>query len=332
MNSGDGSPSPLEVTAGETNSRVVDAFSKLGNSTRLSIMLALWEAYEPFAAENTVPFSALRNRVGIPQGAQFTYHLDKLVGHFVEKTDDGYELRRSGHELVRTVIAGAGLEEPSREPTEIDIDCAFCGAPTAVTYRDEWLYLVCTECEGAFGGQPDLPQGMLSGTEFDPAGLVERSPADQWRAGWLAGRSHIQLAIEGVCDACSGPMHASLDVCPDHDPEGVCDECGRRSASEAQFRCPVCKNHHRVSPRTAIVHHPTVVAFYHERGVDFQWDDGEIASLQHRGELIADHEQELVSRDPLRVRVTISHEGDELSMTLDEDVDVVEVTRTDRQG
>lgn len=39
-------------------------------------------------------------------GSQFNYHRKQLVGQFVRHTDDGYEFRRAGHQLVRTVIAG----------------------------------------------------------------------------------------------------------------------------------------------------------------------------------------------------------------------------------
>lgn len=325
MGGGDTQGSPLEATAGTTGSQVVDAFSVLGNETRLSILLALWEAYEPFAEQNAMSFSALRDAVGIRQGAQFNYHLDKLVGRFVTKNSEGYTLRRSGHELVRTVIAGAGIHDASSEPEVIDVDCGFCGAPTAVSYRDEWLFLVCTECDGAFGGRADKPEGMLSGMEFDPAGLTDRSPAERWRAGWLAGRSQVSLAIEGVCDACSGPMNASLRACRDHDSEGVCERCGRRQDVMVEFRCPICKNHHEAAPRTAVLYHPAVVAFYHQRGVNFQWDDGKIESQQRRTQMLANHEQQMSSWDPMRVIVTVRYEGESLRLTLEENLDVVEV-------
>jgi hypothetical protein len=247
--------SPLGAAAETSGERAAETFSLLANETRLAILLALWEVYEPYASDDAVSFSALRDRVGIRQGAQFNYHLDQLVGRFVEKTEDGYALRRAGHELVRIVVAGTGIEDASREPVEISTDCPFCAARTAVTYQDEWLYIVCTECGGSFQGD-GRPEWLLSGTEFDPAGLTDRRPEMMWRAGWLAGKSHSQLAVEGVCDACSGPITQSLDVC-------------------------------------------------------------------------SDHEQELVDEHPPRVRVTIRYEGDELSLLLDETLDIVEIERSD---
>jgi hypothetical protein len=32
----------------------------------------------------------------------FSYHLDKLVGHYVEETGEGYRLRNSGRKIVRS--------------------------------------------------------------------------------------------------------------------------------------------------------------------------------------------------------------------------------------
>jgi hypothetical protein len=86
-----------QAAAGAAGERATEAFATLGNETRLSILLALWEAYEPFVATNAVAFSELRERVGMRDSGQFNYHLDKLRGHFVRKTDAGYELRRAGH-------------------------------------------------------------------------------------------------------------------------------------------------------------------------------------------------------------------------------------------
>jgi len=318
----DDAATPLAEVEG-VDAEAATAFSLVGDETRLSILVALWAAYDPHAADNAVSFSALRDRVGIRQGAQFNYHLDQLVDHFVEKSDAGYELRRAGFRLVRSVIAGIGRSPPAEDPTEIDVDCPQCGAATAVLYRDEWLYLVCTNCAGFFEGE-DRPAGMLSGMGFDAAGLVDRDAAEQWRAGWQVGKAAFQQGLEGVCDACSGPMQRSLAVCRDHDPDGVCSNCGRQPAAIARFECPVCKQHHEVPPRTLVIHHPAVIAFYHDRGVAFQYADTGVAGVQERGELIAGHEQSVVGMDPPRVRVTIEYAGDELAVTLDEDVAVVD--------
>jgi AcrR family transcriptional regulator len=78
----------------------------LSNETRLAILPALWETYDPHAERNAVPFSELRDRVGIRQGGQFNYHLEQLLGHFVRKGDDGYKLRQAARHVVQAVLSG----------------------------------------------------------------------------------------------------------------------------------------------------------------------------------------------------------------------------------
>lgn len=78
-----------------------DAFSVLGNETRMEIIQELADA------SDRLPFSELRDRVGVSDSGQFNYHLDKLVGHFVEDTEDGYGLRRAGERVIEAVVSGA---------------------------------------------------------------------------------------------------------------------------------------------------------------------------------------------------------------------------------
>lgn len=327
----DSAESPLEAVAGAAGPRAIEAFSILGNETRLAILLALWEAYEPWAGENAVPFTELRNRVGIRQGQQFAYHLEKLVGHFVRKTDGGYELRRAGHQLVRSIIAGAGLEVPALDPTEVDWDCPVCGAPTMVTSHDEGLFHVCTECEGRFGDRGHFPEGTLATAHLDPAGFTDRGPEELLNAAYIAAAWATQSAIEGVCDACFGPMDGWLDLCDNHAAEGVCPNCERRYDVMARFRCPVCKNHHEMVPSCSWIamRHPAVVTFYYDRGVPLQYvsDDGESFLPRYREiDSGTDIDYELIAEDPIRVRIVFHHDGDELRLTLDEKLNVIDVS------
>lgn len=86
---------PLEAVADTVGERTTEGFEMLGSNTRLAILLALWQAQDPSPppseqSDPDVSFSALRERVGIRDSGQFNYHLDKLVGTFVEQTDAGY--------------------------------------------------------------------------------------------------------------------------------------------------------------------------------------------------------------------------------------------------
>jgi DNA-binding transcriptional ArsR family regulator len=323
------SDSPLEAAAGAAGPDTVEAFKLLGDETRLAILLALWEAYDPHADDDPVSFSQLYDRVSVSDSGTFTYHLDKLVGNYVESVDDGYRLRNSGLNLVRAVIAGAGLEERRLEPTPIPRTCTQCDAPVELSYDDERLYHTCTECDGHIG--PDSaersPRGtLLAYDNFNPAGLTDRTAEEVFVASSIEYHRSITMLIRGVCPECSGPVEATIVVCEDHDaPSGeLCAACGTWNEVRVRYVCSVCKNSGSYPAWVAVFDHPAIVGFYHEHGFDMTFgleDPADCAELWNR--LI--REQELVSREPLRVRVTVTESGDALHLTLDGDLEVVEV-------
>ncbi|MEF8884798.1 MAG: helix-turn-helix domain-containing protein, partial [Haloarculaceae archaeon] len=79
-----------------------EAFAALADDTRVDILRALWSDEDQRAT-----FSELREAVGMRDSGQFNYHLDKLVGRFVRKTDDGYELTLAGLYVNGAIEAGA---------------------------------------------------------------------------------------------------------------------------------------------------------------------------------------------------------------------------------
>ena len=325
--------SPLDETPEVAGRRATEAFKLLGNETRLAILLALWEAYEPHTGENAVTFTELRNGVGIRQGAQFNYHLDKLVGRFVRKTDDGYELLRSGRKLVQSILAGTGIEDPVLGPTEIDAPCPFCGAPTAVTYEHNYVYRLCTECDGDADPTAEHPRGALSGWTFEPTGLSDRTAEEVYVASTVKTFSRIALRFEGICPDCSGPVRWSFDICESHDPSanGPCPECERERPVVAREACTVCKSSGVGSPGIKTLFHPSVVSFYYAHGVEVGFSGNtDYADVVRTLGLVEGVEEEVVSTDPLRIRVTFSHDGDELHLLLDEGMNVVEVDRRER--
>lgn len=318
---------PLEAVARATSSHVAEAFSALGNETRLAILVALWEAYDPYDDDNMVPFSDLYDSVGLRDSGQFNYHLKKLTGQFIRKSDDGYELRRAGQKLVRAVIAGTGLEDPAFGPAEIDLDCWLCGAPTAVTYQDEWLYHICTECDGLFSGDDEEPDRYLGGMSLDPAGLANRAPEELLAVSWIQTIHHLYLGIEGICNECSGEMSRLLHICEEHDPNGTCANCGRRVRMIGRFRCTVCKTAHTAPPNLLLSYHPAVIAFYHEHGISLQYGTTNIETFAEMTDHVLEAEQTIISESPPQVRVTFQYDDDEISLTLGEEIDVTEEGR-----
>ncbi len=323
-----GTTSARDTTPRGVESRAAEAFALLGDETRVSILLALWEAYEPHADDNAVPFSEIFDRVDRDDRGNVSYHLSELQGQFVRQRTarGGYELRETGLKLVRTILAGAGVQDVERDRTEIDQPCPFCGAPTAVSYRDGAVLHTCTACEGVGTAQTDTA-GFLSGVPFDPAGLTERTAAELRAASTVAALRQIQSLFDGLCPACSGPVQGWLECCPDHDPTGTCARCERKFAAWARFRCRVCKNHSTTSPKTLALFHPAVISFYDDHGVSTRIRADDFARVRRVYDLMDAHGLELLGHDPPRVAVSAVQDEDTIRLTFDETVAVVDVRR-----
>lgn len=327
MSKTDTAESPLETVTEAAGPNATEAFSILGNETRLAILITLWDELDPFAKDPTdymagaaVPFSELRRRVGVRDPGQFHYHIDQLVGRFVHKSDDGYELNAAGKEVVRTVIATVGFDQQSTEPSEIDDPCPFCGAPTEVMYRNYRLYQVCTECDGMYS-LDDHPEGIIVGWKSSPA-LINHGSAERMYYASRREAAHLYaLRYEGVCARCSGPITRSVHICEDHNPQdgASCPTCDREFEVAGRFVCDVCKegNICPVLKAVLVPHHRVIDEFLVSHGVlpEFPYLT-KVPWLET--------EESVISMDPIRVRVTLAVEDDELELLVDEDINVVE--------
>lgn len=319
-----GSESPLDALS--TGSRATEAFELLSNETRLAILVALWEAHEPYEEDGAVRFSELRARVGTADSGQFNYHLDRLEGHFVESTGEGYALTRAGLTFVQSVIAGTGIDDPAFERSEIATTCTLCGGTVEVTYEDGLLYVVCSDCDGLWGHDDGRPSGSLAVFPLDPAGLADRSPAEAYAAAWVRSFQRLYSMIEGVCPTCSGRVERTLDVCEDHDPAGDCSDCGRLARTIARLHCTVCKDWAQTTIGGVAKYHPAVVAFCYDRDLQLQYGFNDLSSIEERLRR-TDSDVEYLSLDPPRVRVTTELDGEGRWLELDEDLSVVDAER-----
>jgi len=331
MGNSNSAESTLEAAAGAAGPHVTAAFELLSNEIRLAILLALWEAYDPYGPNKAVPFSDVYDSVAITDSANFTYHLDKLTDHFVEKTADGYRLRNAGLMIVRAIIAGTGLDESHVSPTELGISCHRCGdGRVEIRYQDEAVYLTCLECDG-FTTTDEYPRGTIAKFWLDPAGQAERNPPELLAASVIRTHHRNRMMEEGICPACSGEIDASLQLCEGHQPGPgtVCPACGTRDSARVRYVCTVCKYRNRRPVELTVVDHPTVIAFYSDHDIDprLSIDDvqGAIEMLKRLWEM----EHTLVSTDPVRIRVTVPCDGDKLHLTLDSDRTVLDVRESD---
>lgn len=295
-----------------------EAFGIVGNETRLAILRTLWDA-----AEEPVSFAELRRRTPA-ESSNFDYHLRKLVGHFVRQTGDGYELRIAGEAVVRAVLAGVITADPSFDPTVVDAGCPTCGAPVEIRYRDELLLVRCTECEGSAGG--DYPEGTYIGYPFPPAGLEGRRPKEVLRAARTFYDAKADPMVDGVCPECAGRVETTIDICDDHAASdgALCDECDTRYQCWAEFRCDNCGYARRSAVWYRVLARPEVIATYPDSAalrdtVPFNklaWENPpQIETVT----------EEITSRDPLRIQATIRLDEHVLRVTVDEDLQVLDV-------
>jgi len=327
MTNTDATELPLETTVGAAGSHATDTFALLADETRLAILLALWEAYDPHATVNVVSFSEIYDRVDYEDPGSFSYHLQQLSGQFIRQYADGegYELRVPALRFIHAVIAGAGLEDETLESTEIDQPCPFCDAPTAISYEEGLVVHVCTECEGVTTGE-DI-QGYLSAVPFDPAGLPDRSPEEIRAASRVAAWRQTQFMFEGICPACSGSVESWLETCSDHDPNGICERCGTKFPVLARFQCRTCKNHNVSSPKALALFHLAVIAFYENHGISTRLRADDPESARRLFGLMDDQEVQIIAEEPPRAAVTSLVDDDEIQLTFDETATVADVRR-----
>jgi ssDNA-binding Zn-finger/Zn-ribbon topoisomerase 1 len=269
----------------------MDAFELLAAEPRADILRALAVRQRDHPTEPTLGFSELRERAGVSDSGNFNYHLGKLTGRFVRNTGDGYGLTPRGVRLAALVVSG--FEDPDREPEPVGADCPVCGDPLVVAYEEGMVAVTCAN-------DHVFPQSFLR-----PPG-AERRAEDLAQVASLLGRQTAERVTAGVCPVCDGQLSVSLR---DLDTEfvsvtftGTCGDCGTSAW---------------VPPRLVARTVPAVIAFWHDRGVDVAdtpiwalplW---EAASAERTGDGVA---------------VTLTCEGDELTVTLDESAGVASVT------
>lgn len=291
------SPADLSISSN-------DAFELIGNETRLAILRALWTApSEPMS------FSELRKQAGNPDSGQFNYHLNKLLGSFIQKTDDGYRPLRTGKQLVTTILAGNIDDPPEFDRIPIDGSCPFCDGALAASYRNEEATVQCQAC-----GKIQMLE------EFPPVAVATRTTKDAIHAldRWVMSRT--QLMTEGVCPNCAGTVATTVfetrSTAPDdHDFVRVRHQC-----TTCQYESDV-----PIWLYVLLVNHPAVITFYYDHGIDLTalpaWE-----RTRHGQAFDVD----VQSQDPLVVTVTIALQDETLSLTLDDDLSVRETRRESR--
>ena len=307
-----------------------EAFGILGNEIRLDIIRVLWRAGAAYKyddgsdAVETVSYSELQSEIDIDDNGKFNYHLSKLAPHFVRQTDDGYRLSSAGKQIARTVVAVSGAENLDFS-RELDESCPLCGAAVAVTYEDQWLRVRCTECHGLFGDQ--TPTGTLFLTNYPAAGLTTRDSKQALAAGLYRCALDITYLMYGICRECAGPISSSVTVCDVHEVENglPCDSCGTPFPVWADMKCDTCGFAKRLPVEMFAT--GLVLATELTGNPELKIDS---PALGETIELLQNSVETSISTKPLRVSLAIEVETTEFTLTLNDEMNIVEFDREPR--
>lgn len=298
-----------------------EAFSVLGDETRVQILHALGRADWPLA------FSDLFDRVDYDSTANFSYHLEQLLGHFVERSEAGYELRRAGEQVVEAVLSGAVTETPVLERTPLDEPCFRCGETMEVSYREEAVGLYCTVCGGTRGGSSETaawsadPEADILGHVYlPPAGVRDRSPRELLRAAEVWTVSEALARSRGVCPRCSAPVDQDVRVCDDHERgDGRCPTCDQHFAVSLVERCRNCIFAMTSIFTIRLLASPELMAFMIDHGIDPMAPEAfHVTNLKR---------EQVVSTEPFEARFTFTADDEAITLTVDDELAVVDVTR-----
>lgn len=305
-----------------------EAFQLLADETRLAILTALWETQDP-VDPSPIAFNDLKELVDVDDPGRLNYHLSELSTDFIRRTDDGYELREAGKRIMRVVVSGTVIDRPTIEPVEIDVSCLYCGGSTEMSYKEGQRFHYCSECDARCVG--DYPTSLLGKEELPAAGLVNRTPNEIYRKGDIWIKARRDSVFNRVCPECSGRMPVErIRICKDHDHKPkqtnkteVCDVCGSMFWGMVYHVCEVCKYTWKDSTVFYPTIQPAVIAFYYEHGIELETELHE----KRRHLFNLEESQEVVSKDPLKIGISIRLDGDELTLTYDENMRIADISR-----
>ncbi|WP_266079040.1 ArsR/SmtB family transcription factor [Haladaptatus caseinilyticus] len=268
-----------------------EAFSLLGNDTRIGIIQTLWEADEPLS------FSELHDRVGISDSGQFNYHLNKLVGLFVRQKNGKYELPFAGFRVIGAILSGTYTQRAESTTYELDLPCIGCETRLEAEYDEEMVTVRCPSC--------DVERSTFG---FPPGAFEERDVDELPRTfeRWL--RNIFSMMTDGICLNCSGRTVGSLVTESEYFEQEA--EIG------VEFVCDRCNDHAFGSIGSYILQHPAIVAFHYEHGIDL----GEESAWEL--EWLIENEAEIIAEKPLLVELTVELAGDELTVRVDDGLSI----------
>lgn len=285
-----------------------EAFGVLGNEIRLNIIHELAESRQLAWRWQGISFAELRKAVGVRDAGNFSYHLDKLLGHFVVKDGDEYKLTYAGMQIAGAVAAGTYTEHGTHFTVETDILCP-CDKPITATYEHEFLTLACEDEHAIFG------------TTLPPGATRDRSPEEVIALATLNARQDVERAMDGVCPHCWGSVSTTVpaEMMPDSETHELIPV--PEDHVWVRFDCTRCGMEFWLPAGVCLVSEPTVIAFFQAHGQDIRERSYLDLPFAEPGAAT------LESNTPVRIRVSIELDGDLLLIWMDSDCEIVETER-----
>ena len=273
-----------------------EAFALLGHDLRLEILLALLDRWR---AAKTEPqrYADLMRAVGLEDSGKLNYHLKKLRGAYLRKTDEGYVPTASATALSRAVLANRPTAGAIQRDVNPDVACSDCGERLAATYERAFLTVECEACESdRCTFTYPLPKNGLGG-RTDEACL---------RTVYRRARSQIGLARTGQCPDCAGRTSVTVRR----------DNLDMDSERAVRITCDTCTWMVQTGVLLPVLSDGRVAAALVEVGLSvetaYHWDLPAPTTTVH-------------ATDPLEIKMHVEGEDGTATVLVDEDLKVVSV-------
>lgn len=279
-----------------------EAFELLGHELRLTILRTLNDAGAPLS------FSELRDTVDVRDSGRFNYHLEKLVGNFVRKTDEGYRLTRAGQRVVGAVLSGGYTHVHDAKPVSMETSCRSCDSKMEARFDEETVTIACSSCDLVFT-DPSIPPAAMEGWDRrDVPGVVHR---------WM--RRLLVSSDLGLCPYCDGRVVRSVYLAGDHGAPEWFEPGTTDFEATVVFDCHRCAMHWHAMVEIAALAHPAVVGFHYEHGIDLR------QTPEWALDWFAGPQAEVTNQEPFRIDLPIRLDDETRRFVFDDEMELVEM-------
>lgn len=289
-----------------------EAAQIIGNETRIRILLKLGRAWDDERRiREHLSYTELKERVDVRNSGRFNYHLEKLVGPFVDRSKEEYQLNTPGRKLYWTIVSGTLTDRADVGTIEVG-RCPWCDGELAMErHSGHSCKIVCQSCEQKFFS-----------IAFSPRGFEDRTPEEAVDAFYLKFHHYIDMLREGLCPWCDGRIEVGLTDDLDEFWEGDYWEDEYDSEVRTSFLCSTCKAFSHCDIPTVALTLPPVRRFFRDHDRDprhcHDWDDVFID---------AERSVTVLDDDPIEVGISFELGDERLDVHLDNDVRVSNAQR-----